>query len=64
MKKIPFEQVSLQVEILWKKEFLPNDIIGINEHCDFIRSFIESCGWSIDDYIRVMFGFNHLQKVN
>lgn len=60
--KVPFNQLYMEVEKLYNKEFQPSEIQSINEHCDFIRSFIESCGWDVESYIRSMFGFD--QKVN
>lgn len=49
--RIPYEIVSIEVEKLYTKEFLPNDKRGIEEHCKFIQDYIEACGWKIDDYI-------------
>jgi hypothetical protein len=53
--KVPFEILFLEVEKLYQKQFDPSDTISIEEHCDFIRIFIESCGWTSDEYIRRMF---------
>jgi hypothetical protein len=60
--KIKYDIVALQVELLYQKDFDPHDIAGINNHCDYIRSFIESCGWVIDDFIREMMGFNKISN--
>jgi len=44
----------MQVDSLFQKEFDPTDTKGINEHCDYIRDFIESCGWDVSSFIRAM----------
>ncbi len=62
--KVPFNQLYIEVEKLYAKPFESTNISGINEHCDFIRSFIESCGWDVDSYIRAMFGFNNSSNIN
>lgn len=56
MKRVPYETVALEVEKLY--DFSITDDKGIDERCLFIRQFIESCGWDIEDYIRVMMGFD------
>ena len=62
MQRIKYDQLYMQVDSLFQKEFDPNDTKGINEHCDYIRTFIESCGWVIDDFIREMMGFNKISN--
>lgn len=57
MKKISYEFLTLELEKLWSKEFSSEDTIGINEHCDFIISFVESCGWTTEEYISRMMGY-------
>jgi hypothetical protein len=54
MQRIKYDQLYIQVDSLFQKEFDPNDTKGINEHCDYIRTFIESCGWDVDSFIRAM----------
>lgn len=51
MTKIPYEILSVEVNKLYTKEFSPEDNQGIIEHCEFIRKFIESCGWTVESYI-------------
>ena len=57
MNKLSYEYVSREVDKLYEKEFDEKDIEGINNHCDFIRAFINACGWDEVDFIRVMMGF-------
>lgn len=56
MKRIPYESVALQVEKLY--DFSIVDDKKIEERCFLIQEFIESCGWTIDEYTRVMMGFD------
>lgn len=56
MKRVAYETVALQVEKLY--DFSIVDDKKIDERCLLIQEFIESCGWSIEDYIRVMMGFD------
>lgn len=54
MNKIPYAIVSLEVDKLYQKDFDPSDNDAIIEHCEFIRTFVESCGWTIEDYLKRM----------
>lgn len=56
--RIQFEIVSLQVEKLFKETVSLTDVNEINKQFDFIREFIESTGWSYDDYVDHMMGWN------
>jgi hypothetical protein len=56
MKRIPYDQVALEVEKLY--DFSIIDEKKIDERCLLIQNFIESCGWDIDSYTRVMMGFD------
>lgn len=51
MKKIPYEMVAVEMEKLWNIKIDPSDVEGMNNHCDLLRGFVESCGWEIDHYI-------------
>jgi hypothetical protein len=53
--KTSFHILEPQVNKLYEKEFDSNDIESINNHCESIAQFIESCGWNVEDYIRAMF---------
>lgn len=52
--KLPYEYVSKHVELLYQRQFEPNQIEDINYWCDFIIEYIESCGWNVEEYVEVM----------
>ena len=47
--KIQYEVMAYEVEKLYQKDFPPGDP-AINEHCEFIASFIRACGWDEHEY--------------
>ena len=49
--KIPYEVLALEVDKLYQKEFGPSDHTSIEEHLKFIETFIESCGWEVEEYM-------------
>ncbi len=60
MNKLPYEYVSREVDKLYAKEFAENDTAGIDKHIAFIVTFINACGWTEDEFIRAMWGFEPL----
>ena len=50
MQKIPYVVLALQVEKLYSKEFPEGNNQAIQEHCEYIAKFIESCGWTVENY--------------
>lgn len=60
MKRVPYESVAIEIEKLY--DFSITDEKQIEERCLFIQNFIESCGWTIEDYTRVMMGFDNPQS--
>jgi hypothetical protein len=64
MSKLPFEYVESHVDKLYEKQFDEDDLKSIDNHCDFIREFINSCGWTEEEYIRSMMGFESLININ
>lgn len=62
--KLSYEYVSKEVDKFYQKEFDLNDTQTIDEHCQFIVTFINACGWTEDEYIRAMFGFAPLEQMN
>ena len=60
--KLPFDYVLRQVDMLYSKEFADNEIVAIDKHIDFIRAFINSCGWDEEDFIRASFEFEPLDE--
>jgi hypothetical protein len=59
MKKVAFEQVQLQLDLIYNTR--ETDPSKIDHICDFAIEFVESCGWEINDYIGKMLG---LKEVN
>lgn len=52
MLKVPYEVLAITVDKLYQKEFANTAIDSIEEHCLFIRAYIEACGWDVSDFIR------------
>lgn len=51
MIRLPWAQLSIEVDKLYNKVFDENDIKGINEHCNFIVEFIHAAGWTEEEYM-------------
>lgn len=51
MIKISYEILAAQVDLLYATQFQDTQIKEIEEHCEYIATFIEACGWSIDEYM-------------
>lgn len=52
MNKIQYELVALEVEKLYGKIFPPDaPNKEVEDHCEYIAKYIESCGWDTDDYM-------------
>lgn len=49
MKRVAYETVALQVEKLY--DFSIVEERKIEERCELIREFIESCGWEIGEFL-------------
>jgi len=52
--KIPYEIVFMEVQKLYSKELDVNNPKALDEHLNFIESFIIACGYSVDEYVRLM----------
>lgn len=50
--KLPYHQLSLEVDKLYNYQL--TDEKEIEEHCEFIRQFIEACGWDLYEYMSAM----------
>ena len=57
--KIQFEIVALQVERMFEESIILTDVNEINKHFDFIREFIESCGWDYSSYTDRVMGWGN-----
>lgn len=52
MNKVAYELVAIEVDKLYGKTFAPDaPHKEIEEHCEYIAKYIESCGWDTDDYM-------------
>lgn len=63
MTKLPYDYVSKEVDKLYEKEFSSKEYEAINKHCEFIADFIRACGWTEENFIRAMMGFEPLDKL-
>jgi hypothetical protein len=60
--KLPYEYVSREVDKLYEKQIDSSETEAINKHCEFIADFIRACGWTEEEFIRAMFGFEPLNS--
>ncbi len=60
MNKVPFQILNIEVEKLYAKEFHPSQTKAIQAHCKFITDFIESCGWTTDEYLYTWSGLGKM----
>ena len=51
MIKLSYEQVLLEVEKLYQVKFNDDEVEAINKHCNFISTYIEACGWDVDEFM-------------
>lgn len=58
--KVPFAQVEIELQKLY--DYSITDPNKIEERLDLINEFVESCGWTIEEYIREMFGFDKVSN--
>jgi len=52
MSRVSYEILSMNVDKLYQKKFPPNSDDAVAEHCEYIATFIESCGWTTDQYMQ------------
>lgn len=52
--KQPYSYVSREMDKLYSKKFSENDLLSINNHCEFIVSFLHACEWTEEEYIEAM----------
>lgn len=60
--RLPLEYVSRELDKLYEKEFHESDIVGINQHCDFIQEFIVACGWTCEEIRETLAGIIPVSK--
>lgn len=49
--KIPYEILAIQIDKLYQKEFPEGADRAIEDHCEYIATFIEASGWTLEDYM-------------
>jgi hypothetical protein len=54
MKRVSYELVALEMEKLWSVQIDYRNETAMEDHCNLLRGFVESCGWTVDDYVRRM----------
>lgn len=52
--KMPADYLLKEVDKLYAREIDASNTQEIEKHIEFIQSFIEACGWSSDEYIRMI----------
>lgn len=50
MNRISIEHLHVKVDELFQKPFKPGDTTGINEHIEYIHTYIEACGYTTEEY--------------
>ena len=52
VNKMQFELLEHQIGQLLEVDFCDTDNRSIQNHCKYIAEYIESCGWTEEDYHR------------
>jgi len=50
MVRVSYHILAENIEKLFQKEISEDDPQAIEDHCIYIDNFIESCGWSTEEY--------------
>jgi hypothetical protein len=58
--KQPADYVMREVDKLYEKQFEDHETAAIEAHCEFIAEFIRACGWTEEEYIRALNGFESI----
>ncbi len=64
MIRLPLEYVDAEVDKLYDKSFDLSEVEAVNKHCDFIIAFINACGYTEEEYIRHVMGFEPEEVLN
>lgn len=56
--KVSYEILTAEVDKLYQKQIPIGNNQAIEQHCEFIASFIESCGWTVEEYFEEFFNRN------
>ena len=60
MKKIPFEQLEIQVDYLFRMKIDHANEQEVEERISIIIDLIEFSGWTVEDYVIKMLNLNLL----
>jgi hypothetical protein len=63
-QRLPYAYVTKHVDEMYDKPLESKTDEAINKHCELIQDYIVACGWDIEDYIRVMMGYEDLTTMN
>ena len=61
MKQLSYSQLKPIVDNLFNKSFEKDEVEAINKHIDDIHGFIESVGWTTQEYSDYLMGFKSLE---
>lgn len=50
--RVPFQIMVLEVEKLFEQSLQETDLVKIDKACSLIEFFIQSCGYSVEEYAR------------
>lgn len=48
--RVAYPILAYQVELLYQKQFDDSQVKAINEHCEYIATFIKAAGWDEEEY--------------
>ncbi len=51
MNKIAYEILVLEIDKLYPPHYILKPGQKLDDHLDYIETFIESCGWDVDEFI-------------
>lgn len=57
MIKVSVDYLLKEVDKLYDNNMNLTDNAEIEKFCDHVTCFIESCGYTTDDYVRLIMGF-------
>lgn len=49
--KVPYRVLALEVDKLYPPHYQLKENETEEEHCEYIAQFIESCGWTVEEYM-------------
>lgn len=52
MNKVPYEIIAVEVDKLYPPIYVLKPNETLDEHLDFIETFITSCGWDMDEFLK------------